>query len=104
MPLMVKWMAATSPGLIVPFTVVIAFGVTHFSQVIVMSSSSMPAACAIIGTVAPQDMTRMSGFSSSAWNSGRLPDPHLDLVVALVVQVVEDLERAHDPHLGAEAP
>ena len=37
-------------------------GVTHFSQVVVISSSSMPTAWAIIGTVAPHAMIRMSGM------------------------------------------
>ena len=36
-------------------------GVTHLSYVVVISSSMMPAACAIIGTVPPQANTRMSG-------------------------------------------
>ena len=35
----------------------------------------MPAACAIIGTVAPQAKMRMSGFSSSGRYSGGLPMP-----------------------------
>ena len=75
MPLMVKRMAATSPGLITPLAVVMGLSVTHFSQVVVISSSSMPTAWAIIGTVAPHDMTRMSVCSSRGVNSGGRPMP-----------------------------
>ena len=50
-------------------------GVTHFSYVVVISSSMMPAACAIIGTVPPQANTRMSGVSNIAFFSGGLPIP-----------------------------
>ena len=64
MPLMVKRMAATLPGSMVPFAVVMAVGVTHFSQVEVMASSSTPRAWAIIGTVPPHDMARISVCSS----------------------------------------
>ncbi len=75
MPLMVKRMAATAPGSMVPLAVVIGSGVTHFSQVVVMRSRSMPTAWAIIGTVAPHDMTRMSVCSSNGVNSGGRPMP-----------------------------
>ena len=47
-----------------PLAVVIGTSVTHLSQVVVISSSSMPTACAIIGTVAPHAIVRMSGCSS----------------------------------------
>ena len=72
---MVNRMAATSPGLITPLAVVMGRSVTHFSQVVVISSSSMPTAWAIIGTVAPHDMTRMSVCSSRGTNSGGRPMP-----------------------------
>ena len=75
MPLTVKRMAATSPGWITPLAVVMVVSVTHFSQVVVISSSSMPTAWAIIGTVAPHDMTRMSVCSSSGTYSGGRPMP-----------------------------
>ena len=58
-----------------PLAVLRSSGVTHFSQVVVISSSMMPAAWAIIGTVAPQANTRMSEFSSIAVYSGGLPIP-----------------------------
>ena len=72
---MVKWMAATSPGLMTPLAVVMGLSVTHFSQVEVIASSSTPAAWAIIGTVAPHDMTRMSVCSRRGVNSGGRPMP-----------------------------
>ena len=50
-------------------------GVTHFSQVVVISSSMMPAACAIIGTVAPHAKINTSRFSSIGLNSGSRPMP-----------------------------
>ena len=58
-----------------PLAVLRSVGVTHLSHVVVISSSMMPAACAIIGTVAPQAKTRMSGFSSIGRYSGGLPMP-----------------------------
>ena len=58
-----------------PLAVVIGVSVTHLSQVVVISSSSMPTACAIIGTVAPHAMMRMSGCSSSGRKSGGRPMP-----------------------------
>ena len=78
-------------------------GVTHLSHVVVISSSMMPAACAIIGTVAPQANTRMSGFSSSGRYSRRLADAHLEFVVALVVGVVQQFGCAHLADLRAQA-
>ena len=72
---MVNRMAATWPGSIRPLAVVMGRSVTHFCQVEVISSSSTPTAWAIIGTVAPQDMTRMSVCSSRGMNSGGLPIP-----------------------------
>ena len=58
-----------------PLAVLRSSAVTHFSQVVVISSSSMPAACAIIGTVAPHAMISSSGISSSGVNSGERPMP-----------------------------
>ena len=75
MPLMVKRMAATAPGSMTPLAVVIGLSVTHFSHVVVIGSSSMPTAWAIIGTVAPHDMIRMSVCSSKGVNSGGRPMP-----------------------------
>ncbi len=74
-PLIVNRIAATFPASMTPLTVLRSSGVTHFSHVVVMSSSSMPAACAIIGTVAPQAMISRSGISSSGVNSGERPMP-----------------------------
>ena len=67
--------AATLPGSITPLAVLRGVSVTHFSQVVVMSSSSMPTAWAIIGTVAPQAMISSSGSSSSGVNDGGRPMP-----------------------------
>ena len=75
MPLMVNRMAATQPGSMRPLAVLTRWSVTHFSQVVVISSSSMPTAWAIMGTVAPHDMTRMSVCSSRGTNSGGRPIP-----------------------------
>ena len=72
---MVNRTAATLPAGITPLTVVRSVGETHLSHVVVISSSSIPAAWAIIGTVAPHANTRMSRFSSSGVKSGSRPMP-----------------------------
>ena len=72
---MVNRTAATLPAGITPLTVLRSVGVTHLSQVVVISSSSMPAAWAIIGTVAPQANTSIELFASIGLNSGSRPMP-----------------------------
>ena len=96
---MVNRTAATWPASITPLTVLRSVGVTHLSQVVVISSSSMPAAWAIIGTVAPQANTSMSEFSQQRLELRLAADAHLELVVALVVGVVQQLGGPHPPHL-----
>lgn len=72
---MVNRTAATCPGLITPLTVLRSVGVTHLSQVVVISSSMMPAAWAIIGTVAPHAKISMLESSSIGLYSGSRPMP-----------------------------
>ena len=50
-------------------------GVTHLSYVVVISSSMMPAACAIIGTVPPQANTENVRGLEHRLFSGGLPMP-----------------------------
>ncbi|CNJ58688.1 Uncharacterised protein [Mycobacterium tuberculosis] len=61
--------------MITPLAELRSVGVTHLSQVVVISSSMMPAACAIIGTVAPHAKISMSRSSSIGLNSGSRPMP-----------------------------
>src|SRR5438477_139348 len=90
-------MAATSPGWITPFAVLISWSVTHLSHVVVISSSSIPTACAIIGTVAPHAMVRISGCSSIArYSGGRRRGPVVDQGIGF--QVDEDLDIVRGRH------
>jgi hypothetical protein len=73
--LIVNRTAATFPGSMMPLADLRSVGVTHLSHVVVISSSMMPAARAIIGTVAPQANTSISGFSSNGRYPGGLPIP-----------------------------
>ncbi len=75
MPSIVKWMAATLPASIVPFAVSSGTSVIHLSHVVVIRSSSMPTAAAIIGTVAPQASTSMSVCSRIGVKCGGRPMP-----------------------------
>src|SRR5256885_323967 len=110
-------MAATCPGSIVPLADGTGLSGTHFSQGVVMSSSSMPTASAIIGTVPPHAMTRISGISRGEVSSGRRPvvgqrvrclgDQRLDVVggddagrcePADLAHIATDLVRIGDSH------
>src|SRR6476659_9817180 len=95
---MVNRTAATLPAEMTPFADARSVGVTHFSYVVVISSSMMPAACAIMGTVPPQAKTRISGVSSIAFFSVVLA-----FVIAGVVGVVEQLRSPHGANLRAQA-
>ena len=99
---MVNRIAATLPGSMTPLAVLRGVSVTHFSQVVVISDELDA------GGVrdhrhgrTPRHDQQLRDLEQRS-ERRRAADAHLVLVVALVVGVVEQLRRAHRPHLAAQ--